>query len=195
VLKLLARSSVVEAGDCLSKRIHLSHDIVNELCNLIGQRVLRLVLDKISSLRAISKYSISADETRDASGTEQLTVCLRWVDNSLSVQANFLRLYSLSGLGESAEIITKCLKDVLICCQLQFSDLHGQGYDGGSVMSGAVSGVARSVKEFRLNLSVSHFLCIWCKLNCSSTTHTYIMLVFYYCHAKFKEIAWSEKIK
>ena len=74
MLKLLALSGMVDAGACLSKRIHLSHDIVNELCNLIGQRVLRMVLDKFSSSRATSKYSILADETRDASGTEQLTV-------------------------------------------------------------------------------------------------------------------------
>jgi len=60
--------------DCLSKPIHLSHDIVNELRNLIEQRVLRLVLDKFSSSRAISKYSILADETREAS------ICLRRVD-------------------------------------------------------------------------------------------------------------------
>ena len=37
VLKLFARSGVVDAGDCLSKCIHPSHDIVNKLCNLIGQ--------------------------------------------------------------------------------------------------------------------------------------------------------------
>jgi hypothetical protein len=55
VLELLARSGVVAAGNCLSKKIHLSHDIVNELCNLIGQRVLRMVLDKFRNSRAITK--------------------------------------------------------------------------------------------------------------------------------------------
>ena len=37
VLQLLARSGVAEAAACLNQRTHLSHDIVTELCNLIGQ--------------------------------------------------------------------------------------------------------------------------------------------------------------
>jgi len=102
LLKLLARCGVAEAGDCVSQRTHLSHDIVNELCNLIGQRVLRMLLDKFNNSRATAKYSILADETRDASGTEQLTVCLRWVDRSLLVHEDFLGMYSLSGHGQSA---------------------------------------------------------------------------------------------
>jgi hypothetical protein len=156
----------------LSKGIHLSHDIVNELCNLIGQRVLRMVLDKFCSSRAISKYSILADETRDASGKEQLTVCLRWVDKSLLVQEDFLGLYNLSGLGQSAEIITQCLKDVMIRCQLPFTDLHGHGYDGASTMSSAVSGVAQRVKEFSPNAHFTHCLAHCLNLAVSDSAKT-----------------------
>jgi hypothetical protein len=131
-----------------------------------------MVLDKFRSSRAITKYSILADETRDASGTEQLTVCMSWVDKSLSVQENFLGLFSLSGLGQSAEIITKCLKDVLIRCQLPFADLHGQGYDGASTMSGAVSGVAQRVKEFSPNAHFIHCLAHCLNLAVSDSAKT-----------------------
>ena len=156
----------------MSQRTHLSHDIVNELCNLIGQRVLRMVLDEFSNSRATVKYSVLADETRDASGTEQLTVCLRWVDRSILVHEDFLGMYSLSGHGQSAEVITKCLKDVLIRCQLSFADLHGQGYDGASTMSGAISGVAQRMKEFCPNAHFTHCLAHCLNLAMSDSAKT-----------------------
>jgi len=178
VMELLARSGVVEARECLSSRIHLSHDIVNELCNLVGQRVLRMVLSEFSSLRAISKYSILGDETRDASGTEQLSVCFRWVDESLSVHEDFLGLYSLSGHGQTAEVLTHCLKDVLVRVQLPFADLHGQGYDGASAMAGAVSGVAQRMKDVCPNAHFTHCLAHCLNLAVSDSAKTVPLMQF-----------------
>jgi Domain of unknown function (DUF4371) len=161
LLQLLARSGVKEAKDCLTQRVHLSNDIVNELCNIIGQTLLRMLTDQFKSEQATSKYSILADETRDLSGAEQLTICIRWVDKDLSVHEDLLGMYSLKGVGQTAETVTKCLKDVLIRCQLPFEDLHGQGYDGASTMSGAISGVAQRMKESSPN---AHF--IHCMAHC-----------------------------
>lgn len=158
LLQLLARSGVKEAADCLSQRVHLSNDIVNELCNLIGQNLLRTIIEQFNNTRGTCKYSILADETRDASGTEQLSVCIRWVDKDLSVHEDLLGMYSLKGIGQTAETVTKCLKDVLIRCQLPFEDLHGQGYDGASTMSGAISGVAQRMKELSPNAHFIHCL-------------------------------------
>jgi hypothetical protein len=90
------------------------------------------VLANFRNLQAVRKYTILADETRDASGIEQLTVCFRWVDKGLYVHEDFWGMYSLRGHGQSAEVVSNCLKDVLIRCQLPFEDLHGQGYDGAS---------------------------------------------------------------
>ena len=36
ILQLLNRSGVVEAGVCLNQRVHLSHDVVNELFSIVG---------------------------------------------------------------------------------------------------------------------------------------------------------------
>ena len=91
---------------------------------------MRRVLHKFNTSQGICKYAILADETMDASGVEQMSVCKRWVGRSLCIHEDLLRLYSLSGHGQTAEVLTKCLKDVLTRCQLPFSDLHGQGYDG-----------------------------------------------------------------
>ena len=62
-----------------------------------------MLLDEFNNSQATAKYSILADETRDASGTQQLTVYLRWVDRSLLVPEDFLGMYSLSRHGQSAD--------------------------------------------------------------------------------------------
>lgn len=176
LLQLLARSGVKEAKDCLTQRVHLSNDIVNELCNIIGQKLLRMIIDQFKSEQATSKYSILADETRDLSGTEQLTICIRWVDKDLSVHEDLLGMYSLKGVGQTAEIVTKCLKDVLIRCQLPFEDLHGQGYDGASTMSGAISGVAQRMKESSPNAHFIHCMAHCLNLAISDSGKTVPML-------------------
>ena len=80
------------------------------------------------------------------------------MDKNLIVHEDVLGLYSLSGIGQTAEVITSCLKDVLIRCNLSFGDLHGQGYDGASAMAGNISGVAKRVKAFAPHAHFVHCL-------------------------------------
>ena len=56
---------------------HLSHDIVNEIISLMGNTLLRQLLTKI---RAAKWFSVMANETRDVSNNEQLTIVIRRVD-------------------------------------------------------------------------------------------------------------------
>ena len=64
-----------------------SPEIMNELIQLMGLQTLRLVMNDI---RNAKWYSIIADETRDLSGQEQLTVCIRWVDTNYDVHEDFI---------------------------------------------------------------------------------------------------------
>ena len=57
---------------------YLSHDIVNECISLLGNTLLRELL---CSIRETSIFSIMADETRDISNQEQLSICIRWIDS------------------------------------------------------------------------------------------------------------------
>jgi len=61
----------------LSDNQYLSHGIVNEIIVLMGNTLLRNMLSKIRTARW---FSIMADETRDISNCEQLTIVVRWVD-------------------------------------------------------------------------------------------------------------------
>ena len=94
ILKLLANNGVVGAKLCLTTSKHLSHGIVNELCNLIGHNITRSILNDFKSQRAISKYAVLANKKKDSSGVEQLTVCFRWVGKDLYVHEDFMGIYS-----------------------------------------------------------------------------------------------------
>ena len=62
LLQLLAPNGVKEAADCLNQRVHLNHDIVTELCNHVGQTLLRMITEKFHRDRATGKYAILAGE-------------------------------------------------------------------------------------------------------------------------------------
>ena len=58
VLQLLAHNGVIEAEVCLNQRVHLSHDVVNELCSIVGEIVLLRVLHEFNTSQGICKYAI-----------------------------------------------------------------------------------------------------------------------------------------
>ena len=59
--------------DCLKGANYLSHDIANELVDIMALNMLRKLLVEIRH----SDFSLIADETRDASSLEQLSVSIR----------------------------------------------------------------------------------------------------------------------
>ena len=69
----------------LTKKLSFSSD-VNELITLFGQNVLQKLLLKIK--RAIW-FSVIADEATDLGKQEQITVCIRWVDELNWIHISF----------------------------------------------------------------------------------------------------------
>eukprot|EP00102_Acyrthosiphon_pisum_P022724 XP_016659934.1 PREDICTED: zinc finger MYM-type protein 1-like [Acyrthosiphon pisum] len=84
-------------------------------------------------------FSVLADETTDISTTEQLTLCVRYIDSEGNLNEEFLKFIiveSLTGSDLSAAILNG-----LVECGLDCAFQIGQGYDGASNMSGKVQGV------------------------------------------------------
>ncbi len=77
------------------------------------------------------------DETTSISNTEQLVVCLRYVDDNLDVLEEIIAW----NLPTSTVIVTT-ITDILLCMNLSISNCRGQCYNGASSMSGSRSGVA-----------------------------------------------------
>ena len=66
---------------------YLSHDIVNECISLLGNTLLRELL---CSIRETSIFSIMADETRDISNQEKLSICIHWIDSEFSIHEDLI---------------------------------------------------------------------------------------------------------
>ena len=81
-----------------------------------------------------------ADDTTDVSVTEQLSICIRYVDtNTYQIRGEFLDFVKLTELHSEqiADSIMKSLEKWGLSAQ----NLLGQGYDGATEMIGHVSGV------------------------------------------------------
>ena len=87
---------------------YLSHDIVNEIITLMGNTVLRQLLTKI---RAVRFFSIMADEMRDISNHEQMSMVIRWVDTEYVIHEGMLHIPDTT-----SSTLTSVIKDVLIRC-------------------------------------------------------------------------------
>ena len=81
-------------------------------------------------------FSLCADETTDVSVTEQLSLCVRYIDQStVEVCEDFLGYMRLEKCD--AESIAGVITETLQKWTLSIEKLRGLGFDGASVMSGA----------------------------------------------------------
>ena len=141
LLLLEARDSS-DMGAWLPRKKYISPDIINELITTMGQSVLRQLLVEI---RSALWFSILADEATDVSRHEQMSLSIRWVDNSFTIHEDVLELNQLP--DTKALTIFCAIKDILIRCSLPLSQCRGQAFNGASNMSGVKNGVQALVKS------------------------------------------------
>ena len=60
----------------------------------------------------------------DISGKQQLSISLRWVDETFAVQEDFIGLYEMD--GASADDISKMIEDTFLRLGLPITHLRGQ---------------------------------------------------------------------
>ena len=123
---------------------YMSHDIINELVTIMGQKVLHEILSKIKGQNP-QWYAIIEDEATDVNYTEQFNVSIRFVDDDYVISEDAIGLTNLP--NTCAETIYSVIKDLLLRCALPLSLCRGQAYDGAAVMKGIRSGVATRIKK------------------------------------------------
>ena len=96
---------------------------MNEIISLMGNTLLRQLLTKI---RAVKWFSVMADETRDVSNNEQLTIVIRWVDADYVIHEDFIGMVHVP--DTTAATLTAIIKDMLIRCVLPLDNCRGQAY-------------------------------------------------------------------
>ena len=127
---------------CKKNASYKSPDIQNELIHLAGMELRDSILCEIMSAEW---YSVMADECTDVATIEQMSICIRFVDDKPEVREEFLGFVKLD--RTDAETISASLLSFLSSCNLDLSNLRGQGYDGAAVMAGNVSGVSARILE------------------------------------------------
>lgn len=105
---------------------------------------MRGIASTIWSLPVV-QFSIIMDGTQDIQGKEQVSVCLRYVENDLIPQEEFVGLYEMP--GTTGEQMAMVALDVLLRLHLPISGLRGQTYDGAANMSGRFSGAQAVLKK------------------------------------------------
>lgn len=133
----------------------IQNDIIHILANKVRQQIQTCV-------QQAGYYSILADETKDMSKQEQLSIVIRYIDHDCvtpTVVERFLTFVIASNL--TAEHLSKYILDTLSLFNLDINMIVSQGYDGASVMSGCCSGVQQRIKEV-----VPHATCIHCHAHC-----------------------------
>ncbi len=110
----------------------------------MSNTIIRNIAEEILALPVV-QYSVIIDGTQDVSGTEQESICLRYVDSDLEPREEFIGLYETS--STTGEHISKIVSDVLLRLNLPISGLRGQTYDGAANMSGHLSGVQAHIRK------------------------------------------------
>ena len=110
----------------------LSHDIQNEILEIMAHSLLRKLLEGV---KLNTYYSIIVDEATDLAFKEQVSICLRCMtDNTNDIHDDFVGMYEIG--STTAETLTLLIKDALCRFGLDLCNCHGQAYDSASNMSG-----------------------------------------------------------
>jgi hypothetical protein len=131
-----------DAYEWLDNGMYLSHDVVNEIIDIMSQNILRSVLCEI---RQALFYAILADEVRDLSNREQLVLCIRWLNEDYEVFEEPMGLIQLT--DSKASTILSAIQDSLVRLALPLENCRGQAYDGAAIFQGHISGVAVKIQE------------------------------------------------
>ena len=143
---------------------YTSHDIQNKLLKLMAHQILRDLTDELRD----SLYATICDEYTDISNKEQLTLCLRCVDELFNIHEDFLGLYQLENIKSNT--IVSAIRDVLLRTQISLDNCRGQCYDGASNMLGKKSGVAKQILDIQPKAFATHCHCHSLSLSVKETT-------------------------
>jgi hypothetical protein len=120
------------------------------------------VFRKISANVVSAKYyALIADETTDVARKQQMSISLRRIDLFLGIQEDFVGMYEVE--KADAVHLSGMLLDAIKRLGLDISNIHGQGYNGASVMAGSQSGISKRISD-----TESRALFVHCSGHCMS---------------------------
>ena len=121
----------------------IQNDMISASSTVIAQSILKEVQE------GSKIFSLIVDEARDDAKLEQMSICIRYVHNSV-IKERFLGFVELKELNANA--LSCNIKLFLNNFGLDLSNCVSQSYDGASVMSGQFNGVQKKIKDMSGNL-------------------------------------------
>ncbi|XP_046844763.1 uncharacterized protein LOC124438631 [Xenia sp. Carnegie-2017] len=120
----------------------LSNDIQNKLINITGKEISSVIVQKIRNCKA---WALIADTTPYITHTEQLSICVRLVNETGECSEHVLSCQK--AIGTTAHDLYTAITTKLQLHGVSFEKLVAQKYDGASLMSGCYNGLQAIVKE------------------------------------------------
>ena len=146
ILKLLSEtnSDLKHHLDAPSARnaTYISPYIQNELIEIISYDILQKGL--VEEVKEAKFFSLMADEV-ESHHTEQLPICLRFVDKECNIREEFLEFGKCE--QTNGESVFKEIMRIIEKNNLNIEFCRGQGYDGAANMSSQAVGVQKRVKD------------------------------------------------
>ena len=142
LLELMSRSSPDLKRHLQGRTHYTSPSSQNAMISLIGDNIQRTI---VKEAKESGMFAVICDETVDLSKVEQMSVCIRYVTNSLQVRERFLGFWPLA--RTDGESLFQLLTDVMSRLDLPMALLRAQCYDGAANMRGRYSGLASRVRE------------------------------------------------
>ena len=146
----LCTDDIPGLSDRSQAKFTTSPDIQNEMLSIMALMILRQIASEVSG----KWFTLMVDETTDLSNTEQMILCLRYVDDDLDVHEKVIGLHSLE--STSADAIVSTIQDILLRFNLRIDNCRGQCYDGANSMSGSKSGASTRLLDLESRALYTH---------------------------------------
>ena len=140
---------------------YFSKTTQNEFIKISGDLILENITSSIKC-RPDYYFSVLADEAMDSSSKEQLSLVLRFLDESCSIREEFVGFVHLKD-GLSGKAISDAILSKVSDLGLDISRCRGQGYDGAGSVSGKQNGAAAHI--LRVNRKALYTHCYSHRLN------------------------------
>ena len=123
---------------------YTSKTIQNEIIEAFEHEIRGRILAEV---RQAHFFSVMADECTDVSNKEQLTICLRYVDEHDKIHEEFIEFVHCDRGITGAALADKIVHSLKDKHGLNMYGLRGQCFDGASNMSGSKKGTAARITE------------------------------------------------
>ena len=137
---------------CGKNQSYISKTSQNKIIRCSGEVIRDQLINEIKESKF---YSVIADEAKDSSHKEQMSLVLRFVDTNHNIREEFIAFMNCKW-GLSGAQLAKLLLETLNDLTLSLEDCRGQGYDGAGAVAGHINGLSAQILNLNKKALYSH---------------------------------------